>query len=43
MVIEENKHSMINVEVIDDEQGGEIEWRGLPNEIKHRMTLFSKD
>jgi hypothetical protein len=43
MVIEDNKHSMVNVEVVDDEKTGVIQWNGLPKEIKHRMTLFSKD
>lgn len=43
MVIEDNKHSMVNVEVVDDEKTGVIQWVGLPKEIKHRMTLFSKD
>jgi hypothetical protein len=43
MVIEENKHSMVNVEVEADEDGNNIEWKGLPKEMKHRMTLFSKD
>ena len=39
MVIEVDTHSMIDV-MVEETEDGEIEWKGLPNDIKNRMSIF---